>query len=61
MRRIGFITWLIASNVIAENIIFPTESVLINGTQIQQRSAMDPLSASGVDRRFMRIKVVRVP
>jgi hypothetical protein len=39
----------------------PTESILTNGPQVQQRTATDPLSTSGVDRRFLRIKVAPVP
>ncbi|MCX6854653.1 MAG: PKD domain-containing protein, partial [Verrucomicrobia bacterium] len=39
----------------------PTESILINGTQVQQRSATDPLSTSGVDRRFLRIRISPAP
>jgi acetyl esterase/lipase len=39
----------------------PTESILSNGPQVQERRAIDPLSTSGVDRRFLRIRVQRAP
>ena len=35
----------------------PTQAILTNGAQIQLMQATDPLSASGIPRRFLRIKI----
>ena len=39
----------------------PAQTVLSNGAQVQQVQATDPLGASGITRRFMRIKASRSP
>jgi hypothetical protein len=39
----------------------PNESILINGTQIEQRRATDPLSTTGIPHRFFRVKVAPAP
>ncbi len=39
----------------------PTQTILTNGAQIQLMQATDPLSATGVPRRFLRIKISPAP
>ena len=39
----------------------PTQSILTNGAQIQLMQATDPLSASGIPRRFMRVRILAAP
>ncbi len=39
----------------------PNEALLMNGPQVEQRSATDPLSTDGVGRRFLRIRVTPAP
>ncbi len=39
----------------------PTESLLTDGVQVQHRQALDPISMTGVPRRFIRIKITPTP
>ncbi len=39
----------------------PAQSILTNGAQIQLMQATDPLSATGVPRRFLRIRILSAP
>ena len=39
----------------------PTQTILTNGAQIQLMQATDSLSATGIPRRFVRVKISPTP